>query len=198
MKPVKKYKISRRLGAPIFEKCQTQKYTLRLQRRKDISYRNVSEYGKQLKEKQKLRYIYSINEKTLKNYVQKAIDIPGLSNSDALVMLLERRLDSLVYRMGLASTRRAARQMVSHGHITVNGRKVTIPSIHVRNQDEIGIREGKKKTALFVDLKEKRNNRSISNWITWDNSKLIGNIKSDPKPDEDLIDFSVVFEYYSR
>ena len=193
MKKVKKYKLSRRLGVPIFEKCQTQKFALR-ERRKDTRQKSISDYGRQLIEKQKVRFLFGLTERQLRKYVEKALSNEKLSNEEALTEYLERRLDNVVYRLGIADTRRQARQMVSHGHTTVNGKKVTIPSIHIRDKDVISVREGSKKTKLLSNISSKK---STVPWAKFDSSKLEGKVIGKPQLDE-IINLSIVFEYYSR
>ena len=198
MKPVKKYKIARRLQAPLFEKTQSQKFALREQRKtpKRFGMRKVSDYGKHLIEKQKVRYLYGISEKVLKNYVTKSITRPEDSET-FLFSLLERRLDNLVYRIGLADTRRMARQIVSHGHITVNGRKTTIPSYQIRDTDVIGVREGSKNTNLFKEVLSNLK-KSKTSWIEWNPKDQTASIKADVEGEDNILNLSSVFEYYSR
>ena len=196
MKKVKQYKISRRFGTPLFEKCQSQKFALREQRKK-VRRKPVSDYGRQLLEKQKLRFLYNISEKDLKKYIQKA----DSSNHDSfkyMAELLERRIDIVIYRMGIAGTSREARQMVSHGHITLNGKKVTIPSIQVKDTDIIGIRKGSENAKPFLNLNEKiKNKTNPVKWVSFDLSKKVGSFKGEPVLDE-IINLSAVFEFYSR
>jgi small subunit ribosomal protein S4 len=129
-----KYKVAKRLGASVFEKTQTQKFALSAARNPKKPSRGGrgggSDYGKQLLEKQRVRFTYGLSERQLSNYAEKAFQEkdPGA----ALNASLETRADNVVYRAGLALTRRAARQIVSHGHILVNGTRITIPSYHVR------------------------------------------------------------------
>ena len=198
MKKVKQYKISRRLQVPVFEKCTTQKYAIREQRRKKVMRKNPSEFGKQLIEKQKLRYIYGISEKVLRNYVKKAILAKKISKDETLINCLELRLDNIVYRIGLAPTRRMARQMVSHGHITVNGRKTTIPSVCIKREtDSISIREGSMKNTYFSTIYNKKSKSKV-NWLSWDSSSMKGKIIDNPMMDQGIVNVQTVFEYYSR
>ena len=200
MRKVKKYKISRRLQAPLFEKCQTQKFTLREQRRapKRSRRRSSSDYGKQLAEKQKVRYFYGISERVLKNYVRKAVAVKKVATEDMLGRILESRLDNVVYRLGLAPTRRMARQMVSHGHFTVNGRKVTIPSYQLTPSDTIGIREGSTRTQLFQSLLSAGGIRSKTNWVSWNQKERTGAITGKPVIEDDIFSLPAILEYYSR
>ena len=200
MKKVKKYKISRRLQAPLFEKCQTQNFVLREQRRAPKRRRGIfSEYGKQLAEKQKVRYLYSISERVLKNYVKKATKNRSASTEGMLVEILERRLDNVIYQLNLAPTRRMARQMVSHGHFTINDRKVTIPSYQVSDTDVIGIREGSINTALFQSIFAPSNKlKPRVGWVSWDPKAKQGTIVAKPALGETVFSLPVILEYYSR
>ena len=199
MKKVKKHKISRRLQTPLFESCQTQKFALREQRKPPKRRRGmVSEYGKQLAEKQKVRYLYSISERVLKNYVKKAVAKHDKQTEEVLAEMLERRLDNVVYQMNIAPTRRMARQMVSHGHFTVNGRKVTIPSYQMSNSDTVGIREGSTKTKLFQAILANSKTKPRVNWVTWDTKKREGAIIGKPVFGETVFSAPIILEYYSR
>ena len=201
MKKVKKYKISRRLQAPLFEKCQTQKFVLREQRRvapRKRRRRTTSDYGKQLAEKQKVRYLYSISERVLKNYVKKAEATQNTATESMLAQILERRIDNVVYQLGLAPTRRMARQMVSHGHFTVNGRKTTIPSYQVRDTDAIGVREGSTKTKLLQSILTDKSARPRVSWVAWDGKKREGSITGEPSIGESVFSLPAILEYYSR
>ena len=159
----------------------------------------MSDYKKELIEKQKMRFTYGITEKQLRRYVDEALlhgDQPVLN----LFSRLEQRLDNVVYRLGLAKTRRAARQMVSHGHIKVNGKKITIPSLKVNINDLIEVREGSKQSNLFISLAENYEAASLPSWLSLDVKKLQGTAKGMPSynPAETLFDPEQVFEYYSR
>lgn len=200
MKLGPKFKIAKRLGAPIFEKTQTQKFALSESRggrpRKRMA--PPSDYKKQLIEKQKMRFSYGISEKQLRRYVDEATS----KSHQPIALLIERlesRLDNVVYRLGLAKTRRFARQLVSHGHITVNGKRMTIPSHKVRVGDVISVREGSKQTGPFVDIAEKHEG-SIPAWLKLDIKKLEASKVAEPTyvPAETLFDPEQVLEYYSR
>lgn len=156
MKIGPKFKIAKRLGAPIFEKTQTQKFALseaRGGRRTNRRPGAMSDFKRQLIEKQKMRFTYGISEKQLRKYIDLSTEKSDQPISH-LIKLLEMRLDNTVYRLGLAKTRQMARQMVSHGHVTVNGKKFTIPSHQVRKGDVISVREGSKSSLLFSNLAE--------------------------------------------
>ena len=203
MKIGPKFKIAKRLGAPIFEKTQSQKFELSLARsanqRRGRRPGQMSDYKRQLIEKQKMRFTYGVSEKQLRRYVDEAVE---KSNQPVSLLMdrLESRLDNVIYRMGLAKTRRLARQIASHGHICVNGKKMTIPSHRVKVGDVISIREGSRQTGLFVDLKEKHEAAGVPGWLAFDVKKMEGTMKSAPvyNPAETLFDPEQVMEYYSR
>src|SRR3989338_4253332 len=135
-----KFKICRRLGPGVYDKCQTPKFSATSGKFGGPNARRpkaLSEFGAQLIEKQKIRFSYGINERQLSNYVKKASLTKGAGTAEKFYESLETRLDNVVYRMGLAASRRAARQMVSHGHFIVNDHKVTIPSYEVKIGDII-------------------------------------------------------------
>lgn len=198
-----KYKLCRRLGANIFEKCQTQKFTLsearksggkRLKRRKILS-----EYALQLIEKQKLRFTYGIREKQLFRYVKEALSGKDIFPSESIYARLESRLDNVVYRLGLASTRAMARQLVSHGHITLNGKKVSIPSCQVKIGDKIAIRKESLNKAVFADLENKIKNVISVNWLSFDSQKKEGVMTGCPQLiDQEMFDFKSILEFYGR
>lgn len=199
-----RYKIARRLGPQVFEKTQTQKFALRTQRKGKAheTKRNPSrtDYGMQMLEKQKARVTYGVSERQFKKYVSEAVAKKGINSAEALYARLEKRLDNVVARIGLADTRRAARQMVSHGHITVNGRKVTVPSFQVSLGDKIGIREGSKNKTLFATLDEKLKGREVPSWIKFDMGLKEAVVQGAPKAAITEIPFDVaaVIEFYSR
>lgn len=205
MKIGPKYKICKRLGSGVFDKCQTHKFALVEERNKKKRSsskrpRQMSEYGKQLIEKQKMRYTYGIAEKQLTRYVKEALAKKDVKPATVLIENLESRLDNVVYRLGLANSRQMSRQMVSHGHITVGGRKVTIPSYRVSKDMKIGVREGSRGSVLFTDLSEKLRDHRNPSWISFNEKSLEGEIKGKPTvdPTELLFDVSSVFEFYSR
>ncbi len=199
-----RYKIARRLGAPVFEKTQTQKYAMRLQKRTEKGGQGKrpkakSEYGLGLIERQKARFSYGITSKQFTNYVKKAIDTKG-NSSEMLVRALESRLDNVALRSGFAPTRQAARQMTSHGHLLVNGTMVTIPSYQVKVGDVISIREGSKKKALFATLDEKLKTVKVPGWlkINLDKKEItVDGIPSAPQS-ELLFNVGTVLEFFSR
>jgi small subunit ribosomal protein S4 len=201
MLPIKsKYKIGKRLGNGIFEQLQTQKFALSEARSKKERRggRGGSDYGKQLLEKQRVRFTYGLAEKQLANYAESAF--AETDPSAALHKALEMRADSVVYRAGFAPTRRAARQMVSHGHITINGRRTTVPSHRLKKGDTIAVREGSTKSPLFAGLAEKEGGRPIPQWLSVDVNVLKAEVVGEPAyaRAEVGLDYATVFEYYSR
>ena len=163
------------------------------------SGRKVSEYGMQLKEKQKAKFIYGVVEKQFRAYYDKAKTMPGVTGEN-LLGLLERRIDNVVFRLGLASTRRQARQLVSHGHITVNGKRLDIPSALIKVGDVIGVKEKSRGTALFKEIAESKNALNVPAWLTADIQNLSGSVTRFPNRDEiDIpVDEQAIVELYSR
>lgn len=196
-----KFKICRRLGAAIYEKCQTPKYTMSEAKKgfkKGKKPKQLSDFGSQLIEKQKARFMYGISEKQFSKYVKDATEAKGVNAGEVLSELLESRLDNTVYRLGIGHTRALARQIVSHGHILVNDKKVTIPSYKVKQGDKIGIREGSRSKPLFSDLPKKLKEYSAPKWLSFDIEKNMAMVLARPKSDDTLLNFNAVFEYYSR
>ena len=195
-----KFKICRRLGPGVYDKCQTAKFSSASGKFTAPGARRPkapSEYGAQLIEKQKIRFSYGISERQLSNYVKKASLMKG-AGAEKLYEELESRLDNVIYRMGLAATRRAARQMVSHGHFIVNDKKVTIPSYEVRSGDIIKIREGSKGKGIFSSLAEKMKDYKSPTWVSLDSNSIEGKILDKPKNTEGFLDLNAVLEFYSR
>lgn len=204
-----KYKICKRLGSAIFEKCQTQKYTLAQDAAPQKGGRggkggkrpgNMSEFKRQLTEKQKMRFSYGISEKQLSRYVRESMEGTG-DPAKKLVDRLESRLDNVVYRLGLAKTRRLARQMVSHGHITVEGRKLTIPSFEVTSGTTVSVREGSRISPLFTSLAEQLATQTTPSWLMFDVATLTGKKHAEPQSQgssEHLFDPIQVLQFYSR
>ena len=161
--------------------------------------RKVSEYGMQLKEKQKAKFIYGVMEKQFRKYYESAKKMPGVTGEN-LLCLLERRLDNVVFRIGLARTRRQASQLVTHGHITVNGKRVDIPSALVKAGDVVTVAEKSRQNGIFKGMAEEFDSLSAPAWITVDNSSMSGTITRFPTRDE--IDVPVteqaIVELYSR
>ncbi|MFA4975532.1 MAG: 30S ribosomal protein S4 [Candidatus Paceibacterota bacterium] len=196
-----KFKIGRRLGAGVYDKCQTPKFSASSGKNALPGARRpkaLSEYGAQLIEKQKVRFSYGITERQLSNYVKKASHIKGSGTAEKFYEDLENRLDNIIYRMGLAPSRRASRQMVSHGHFIVNLHKVTIPSFEVKVGDIIKIREGSKVKKIFDNLVEKLKDYNVPSWLSFDAVKMEGKILAKPKNIETFLDLNAVLEFYSR
>ncbi len=157
-----------------------------------------SEYKKQLLEKQKLRFMYGITERQLRNYYKKAASSKEATGI-ALLTLLERRLDNAIYRAGFAKTRAQARQMVSHGLFTLNGRRVTIPSIQVREGDAIAVRPKSAESSLFDAVREAKEFES-ARWIKSNQKNISAELAELPKEEdlEKLIQTNLIVEFYSK
>jgi small subunit ribosomal protein S4 len=161
-----------------------------------------SEYKRELTEKQKLKYWYNLEERQLKKYVKEILDKRG-KVEDASVLLiqnLEKRLDNVIYRLGFASSRGQARQLVSHKFFLVNGKPVNIPSFFLKVGDVISLKPQKSKKVIFKDLKEKLKKHPVPSWLSLDPEKLEGKIISEPKVEEVAppVEVSAIFEFYSR
>jgi small subunit ribosomal protein S4 len=203
MKIGPKYKIARRLGAAVFEKTQTAKFALNEQKKsKNIRQkkRPSSVFGQQLIEKQKVRFTYCITEKQLKNYVKKVIETSKTNQSDLLFKNLEKRLDNVVLRSGFVKTRPLARQSVSHGHFTVNGTRVNIPSYAVKKGDVIAVREGSKAKKLFEEAEKALSEATSHSWLKVNTKDLSVEITGDAvyTPQELHFDLNSVMEYYKK
>lgn len=161
--------------------------------------RKVSEYGLQLREKQKAKFIYGVLEKPFHNYYLKADRMKGMTGENLMIML-ESRLDNVIFRMGLARTRRESRQVVGHKFVTVNGKCVNIPSYRVKAGDEIEIREKSKGIQRFKDILEVTGGRLVPEWLDVDTENLKGTVKE--LPSRDQIDVPVnemlIVELYSK
>jgi small subunit ribosomal protein S4 len=159
----------------------------------------VSEYGRQLREKQKMRRYYGVNETQFENYFREAARVPGQTGRTFL-QLLERRLDNVVYRLNLANSRAQARQLVTHRHFKVNGRTVNIPSFIVKTGDVITIGERSKKSAVFEANFEVARNRRAPEWLEYSEAEQTARVAA--LPSRELIDTPVdeqlIVEYYSR
>jgi|SRR3989339_1047699 len=196
-----KFKICRRLGPGVYDKCQTSKFRAVSSKGGLLGARRpkaLSEYGVQLIEKQKIRFSYGITERQLSNYVKKASLFKGAGTAEKLYEELEFRLDNAIYRMGLGSSRRATRQMVSHGHFIVNGKKITIPSYKLKSGDIIKIREGSKTKKIFNNIAEKLKDYNPPVWVVFDINILEGKILDKPKNTQSFLDLNAVLEFYSR
>ena len=197
-----KYKIARRLGPAVFEKTQTQKFASRYQGGKKIfgKGRPTSEFGKALLEKQKARYTYLINERQFKNYANKAIAEHKKKPEESLYESLENRLDNVVCRLGLTSTRLAARQAVNHGHIAVDGKRLNIPSYKVSIGEVISVMQRSQKSKLFAEVVERAKEYNLPKWLSFDAGKMEGKVVSTPQfsPAELHFDILTILDFYKR
>ena len=159
--------------------------------------KKLSEYGLQLREKQKLRYLYGMNERQFRRLFDDAGKMPGV-HGENFMKLLESRLDNVVYRLGLARTRRQARQLVNHGHITVNGKRVDIPSYRVTTGETIGVREKSRNLNIIKESVELNN--FVPEFLTFDEEKLEGTFNRIPERSEmpSEITEALIVEFYSR
>ena len=161
--------------------------------------RRLSERGLQLREKQKARYTYGMLERQFRKTFTQAERQSGITGEN-LIVLLERRLDNVVYRLGFADSRSQGRQMVRHGHITLNGHKTDIPSCLVKEGDAIGWREGSTKTEYYKQQAQAIEAKTIPGWLSLDKQKMIGQVLTPPTPDDIDAKFNgkAIVEYYSR
>jgi small subunit ribosomal protein S4 len=164
-----------------------------------VRRRKVGEYGMQLREKQKIRRVYSVLERQFKGYFERASSTPGVTGEN-LLRILELRMDNVVYRMGFAASRAEARQMVGHAHFTVNGRVSSIPSLQLRPGDKVEVRETHRSREPFKEAVELIKSRQIPEWLSVDSAKLAGSVLTAPRRDQMPLDLNeqLVVEYYSR
>lgn len=203
MKTPPRYKTAKRLGATVFEKAQTQKFAISAERSEKNKRRGrgrQSEYGKQMLEKQKVRMTYGLTERQFRNYVRKALAAHSAKPSDLLHELLELRLDNVIWRLGLVPTRRAARQMVSHGHVMVDGKKSRVPSQALSIGDRISVREGSKEHGSFVGFTERFMERKLPSWLSWNPKSMEGSVVERPTvASADVAgDLVMVLSFYTR
>lgn len=180
-------------------KCPLEKRSARPKERSRTRRRRVSERAVQLKEKQKVRFSYGVLERQFRRFFAEAKKAPG-STGENIIVLMERRLDNVVYSLGFASSRAQARQVVQHGHICVNGRKVDIPSYLAKSGDVIRWREGSVRTGYYKRLAEEIKGRSTPGWLSLNEQQMIGNVLALPGKDDIDPRFNgkVIVEYYSR
>ncbi len=194
-----KSKIARKFGDPIFgvDKAFEKKNYPPGMHGINKKRRKLSEYGVQLKEKQKAKYTYGVLEKQFSNLFEKASSSKGVTG-EVLLQLLESRLDNVVFRLGIAPTRNAARQLVSHRHITVNGDIVSIPSYSMKPGDLVGVREKSKALEVITDSLSGR--RSAFSWLEWDGSLMTGKFMNRPEREEipENIKEQLIVELYSK
>ena len=198
MKIGPKYKIARRLGSPVFEKTQTQKFALREGKKTRGRTKPKTDFGLQMNEKQKARMFYAVSEKQFAKYVSKSLEKSTIAPTVNLYSMLESRLDNVIWRAGLAPTHLAARQRSAHGHFVVNGKRTDTPSFALKNGDKIEIREGSKNSPMFRELEEKES--QIPTWLDWDNKTKTLVVKATPvKTDNEIFfDLGQVIEFYQR
>jgi small subunit ribosomal protein S4 len=201
-------RLCRREGMKLFlkgERCHTEKCAIEKrnfvpgQHGKDRKAKIVG-YGLQLREKQKVRRIYGVLEAQFRNTFAKAVKMKGITGEN-LLSTLERRLDSVIYRMGLGASRSQARQIVRHGHIQVNGRKVNIPSFIVKPGDEVAVRESSKNNATILSSRDATAHAPSPSWMDVDRENLKGRINSTPRRDELVqipINEQLIVELYSK
>lgn len=203
-----KCKICRRAGEKLFlkgDRCFSQKCAMvrnpatpGVQGTKKKRRATLSEFGIQLREKQKVKFNYRVSEAQFKKYIDEVFKKGA--TGDAVISKLERRLDNTVYRLGFADSRSIARQLVGHGHFYVNGKKIDIPSYEVRIGDMIEIRPAAQKFVVFQNLKEKLKKYATPSWLNIDKDNLKGEVKALPAK-EDLVtsfNMNLIIEYYSR
>jgi small subunit ribosomal protein S4 len=164
-----------------------------------VRRRKVSEFGVQLREKQKMRRIYSVHERQFKRYFETAERRPGVTGEN-LLRLLETRLDNVVYRMGFATSRAQARQIVAHGHFTINGKGTTIPSHQVSEGDTVEVRETSRKSEYFKTARETMKGAQRPDWLSVDGDRLTGSVTALPRRDQMPLELNeqLVVEFYSR
>ncbi len=191
------YKVSRRLGYSITETGKELKKRNFAPGQHGKRRGKLSEYGVQLQEKQKVRFTYGVNEKQFKRFFAMAEKMPG-KHGDNFLVLLECRLDNLVYRLGLATTRKQARQLVNHGHITVDGNKLDIPSYIVKVGQTIGVKEASKNLVIIKEALEAVVSRK--EYVSFDENKMEGTLVRKPEREEFLpeIQENLIVEFYNR
>lgn len=169
-------------------------------RRSKKRSRSGSEYGAQLREKQIVKFSYGLRERQFSNYVAKSMRVKDGMTIGRLVMFLERRFDNVVYRLGFAASRRQARQIISHGHIHVNGKRITIPSYEVKQGDAIMLRPQSRGKGIFLDIDIRLKKHVTPGWIALDKNTMTGNVLGIPRADVFDIpaNLNSVIEFYSR
>lgn len=198
-----KYKICKRLGASVFEKCQTKKFQVaeaRAPHRTRPKRGGGGDYGAQLLEKQKARFTYGMGETQFARYVHEAMEQHRAPSAENLLSRLESRLDNVVYRAGFTTTRRAARQMVSHGHIFLNGRRMNIPSHLVEEGDVVSVRPESRESALFAGRAEAALETKTPPWLKSADEGFAVEMVATPhvSPNEAPFSAPVIIQFYSR
>ena len=202
-------KLCRREGEKLFlkgdrcfsPKCAIERrsYPPGLHGRQGQFRRKESDFGMQLREKQKARRLYGVFERQFRRYFREAVRQKGLTGINLLI-LLERRLDNVIYRLGLASSRAQARQLISHGHFEINGRKTNISSYLVSTGDVILVREKSKKSTLFKEMAQDVDGSRVPDWLKLDEKNLSGEVVSEPTRDhiDVTLNEQLIVEFYSR
>jgi small subunit ribosomal protein S4 len=202
MKIGPKYKIARRLGSAVFEKTQTPKFTLNEQKRNSNRrfMRPKSIYGKQLIEKQKVRFTYLLTEKQFSKYVKEIIATKARNQSELLFQKLESRLDNVALRSGFLKSRPLAKQAVSHGHFTVNGKRVNVPSVMLKKGDKIAVREASKTKGLFEDIENTIKENVTPAWLKVNAKDMTIEVTGEPVFEKTNLHFDLqqVLEFYKR
>ncbi|MBV8365924.1 MAG: 30S ribosomal protein S4 [Candidatus Eremiobacteraeota bacterium] len=199
-KPGEKVKLFLKGERCLSKKCAVERRTAAPGQKAQTKNRpKVSEFGRQLREKQKMRRIYGVLERQFENYFKRASSAKGQTGA-ALLAQLETRLDNVIYRLNLATSRAQARQLVRHRHFTLNGRRVNVPSMQVRPGDEIGIVESSRKTNLFQSLEQYAKGRRVPTWLELDEQTLKAKVLARPtRADIDTnVEEQLIVEYYSR
>lgn len=205
-----KCKICRRLGDKLFlkgEKCLGSKCAMikrpfapgqKAKKRRS----NLTEFGREMREKQKVKRWYSVSESQFKDYVFEVMEnrASGVDVASQLIAKLESRLDNIVFRLGWAKSRGQARLLVTHGHLLVNGRKIDIPSYRINVGDAISIREGSKSKEILKVIPEAMKKYSLPKWLSFDGAKIEGKVMRLPTPEDVQLpsEVSTIFEHYSR
>jgi small subunit ribosomal protein S4 len=161
--------------------------------------RRQSDYANQLREKQKAKRIYGLLERQMRRFYSKAEGRPGVTGEN-LLSLLERRLDNVVYRMGFADSRAQARQLVAHGHFSVNGKRLKVPSYLVKPEDTISVREASRKRTYFKERAQELDDGAVGDWLTLDPQMMSGRMLREPGREdiETVLNEQLIVEYYSR
>ena len=164
-----------------------------------VRRRKMGDFGIQLREKQKVRRVYGVLERQFRNYFNEAETHEGVTG-EALLQSLETRLDNVVFRLGFASSRAQARQLVAHGHFAVNGTPTNVPSYRMRTGDRVEVRESRRSREAFKVIRETLRSHTAPDWLSLDAAKLAGSVASLPRRDQMPLDLSeqLVVEYYSR
>ncbi len=206
----KKCRICRRLGAKLFlkgEKCLSPKcpmvkrpYPPGQKRKRRL--RTLSEYGKELREKQKLKNWYNLEERQFKRYVEQALESRGKAEDTVtfLIKKLESRLDNVIFRLGFASSRAQARQLVNHGHFSIDGKAVNIPSYQLKKGNKITLRPTSREKNIFQNLQTKLKKYQPPSWLSLDIKTLTGKVTAVPSLEEVVppAEIPIIFEFYSR